>query len=180
MKRLNKKGFTLIELMIVVAILGILAAIAIPAFLRYIKRTKTSEAALNVRKMFDGAVVFFTSDQVDDNGDMTPARFPFTPAAGGAGLVGPNPPVADIGRDKTVASATSWDGWDGLDFAVTDPTNFAFQFNSAGLTEQAQFTAAAFGDLDDDSVYSTFLRFGSVYNQEVTGGAGLIQVDELE
>jgi len=55
----NKKGFTLIELMIVVAIIGILAAIAIPDFLKFQAKAKQSEAKTNLGAIFTAQVAYF-------------------------------------------------------------------------------------------------------------------------
>ena len=168
----NRKGFTLIELMIVVAILGILAAVAIPAFLKYIKRSKTSEATMNIRKLYDGSVTYFSSEHVDSDGNILEARFPATVA---------EKPDCCTGSTKT--EVDNWDDnatFEALQFSVADPFDYSYQYDSAGLENASVFTASAFGDLDEDGSYSTFVRFGSVMEMEVRGSSGLYIASELE
>ena len=59
MKKKNTKGFTLIELMIVVAIIGILAAIAIPNFLKFQAKSKQSEAKTNLKGIYTAETGYF-------------------------------------------------------------------------------------------------------------------------
>ncbi len=75
MKRLQR-GFTLIELMIVVAIIGILAAIAIPNFLRFQARARQSEAKSNLKAFYTAAKARFAETNKYSCGfcDWTPEK----------------------------------------------------------------------------------------------------------
>lgn len=67
-----KKGFTLIELMIVIAIIGILAAVAIPMYSDYTKKSRTSEVAVNLKEVVKMQVLWKEDPQ---QGGKSPAPF---------------------------------------------------------------------------------------------------------
>jgi type IV pilus assembly protein PilA len=58
-----KKGFTLIELMIVVAIIGLLAALAIPNFIKFQARSRQSEAKTNLKSIFTAEKSYYGDKQ---------------------------------------------------------------------------------------------------------------------
>lgn len=169
MKR--KSGFTLIELMIVVSIIGILAAIAIPAFLRYVKRAESSEAPMNLRKIYDGQIAYFDVDHVDQAGTRVPSQF-----------ISAGPEPTSVPLNVKVAGDWTAVGWIELKFASDAPIRYRYQSLSSGTGTQAMFTARAEGDLDGDGTTSLFERLASVNstNGEVYGGSGVFKASELE
>ena len=67
-RKLNKKGFTLIELMIVIAIIGILAAIAIPQFAAYRAKSYNSASQSDLRNVLTVLEAYYADFQVYPSG----------------------------------------------------------------------------------------------------------------
>ena len=162
----NAKGFTLIELMIVVAILAILAVVAVPAFIKYMRRAKTTEAIDEIDKIVKGASFYYTKPYIDATGQKQPCQFPAAQAetpvqatcCSSNSLGGPDGNQDD--RCDSDPQLWTTRTWSALTFQMNDEHYYTYQFESAGTLVAAQFTASAFGDLDCDGTESTFQRIG--------------------
>jgi type IV pilus assembly protein PilA len=71
MKNMNQKGFTLIELMIVIAIVGILAAVALPAYQDYTIRAKMAEALATIGEAKTSVSEYFIANGTLPSNDAT-------------------------------------------------------------------------------------------------------------
>jgi type IV pilus assembly protein PilA len=137
----RREGFTLIELMIVVAIIGILAAIAIPNFLRFQLRSKTGEAKANLAAIRTAEEGYFSEYGVYVTAAKTPNVAPTNQKQ-----LWPAAAVPPVGFDRM--------GWspEGEVFFVYQTAVGA----GTGAVGAGAFTAQAQGDLDADGTNSNF------------------------
>ncbi len=186
-KRQRSRGFTLIEIMITVAIIGILSAMAIPAFSKYVRRSRTTEALMNLRKLHDSSVAYFSTARIRRTGENIAQQFPGRGVANNPRIpVTPGPPFCAEGRSqggKWTPNEALWthQGWQALNFAMSDPHYFAYVYVSEGTLSEASYTARSIGDMNCDGNEGTFERVGrSDEALNVVGGGGVFTTNPLE
>lgn len=152
-ERADRQGFSLIELMITIAILGILAAIAIPAFTSYMARSKTSEATSNLDEMFKSASVYYTGDLAGKGVASSITGYCTVDDAG------PRPPTPK--SQKQQFDATGDASFTALNFKISDFVYYSYGLSSRTAAcghsaNESLYTFYANGDLNDDTEMSTF------------------------
>jgi prepilin-type N-terminal cleavage/methylation domain-containing protein len=160
----RSQGFTLIEMMIILMIVGLLAAISIPAYIKHVKQSKTVEAVDSLDRIKSGAEAYFENERFDDTGNRLPRTFPAhlqeTPA-GGPEL------CCNTKGSLCVTGVATWirRGWNALQFSISEPHSYTYEFVGGNADTRAYYNAYAYGDLDCDGIRSTFEIKGSVDSQ---------------
>ncbi|MBI2892088.1 MAG: hypothetical protein HYY06_00950 [Deltaproteobacteria bacterium] len=164
---MRASGLSRIETLIILTLVAILSAIAIPTIARTVRRSRTSEAAEKLAYMFRAASTYYESERVDQDaarvGECVPRTSKTLPAVPRS-----RPRQADFSQDPTFSQ---------IDFSSSDPVYFSYTFvgiDRCRFRGGPAFTARAEGNLDDDSTKSLFERAARATAQgEIEGTSGL-------
>jgi prepilin-type N-terminal cleavage/methylation domain-containing protein len=177
----QRPGFTLIELMIVICILGVIASIAITSLGGYLRRARTAEASENLNALYKSAAALYMSERASRGISSTVV----TNCVAEPTTLTPSAPSGD--KQKFTPAA----GFLQLNFRIADYVYFGYGISSVGQagsitclaspSSASIYTFFANGDLNDDDIMSTFeMAVTSDEANQLHHSRGLYIVNEPE
>ena len=171
--KLRQAGFTLVELMIVVAIIGVLAGIAVPSFRKYQNTSKRAEAYANLAGLVKTQKSFFA-----EHGQYV--GVPISEPGFGLSNTAPGPKKRSIAPLSSAFAAVGWtpdsEVFYDYDVASKGTANASASGNAgdnAAVCGDCEgsgcFTASAYGDLDGDGQYAVISYFQPDENGDTCG-----------
>jgi type IV pilus assembly protein PilA len=169
--RLTRRAFTLIELMIVVAIVGILAVLAVYGVSKYIAHTKTAEARNALGRLSQASVAVYEQEHM--SGQVLPQGQTATLSRALCQSASRSVPqsITQVRGQKYQSAVSDWNvdaaghsGFACLHFTIDLPQYYMYryQLTGSGGNPGDTFTGIANGDLDGDGIESTFSITGAI------------------
>lgn len=142
-KKMNNKGFSLVELIIVVAIMAVLIGVLAPAYLQYVEKSKKTSDCSAIGSVMDAIEIVAADPAISWSSGSTGAISVSIQPTGSATATtyGSGTVSTEIAKIVPVSDVAITSGWGAIGFTATKQTNGTVQFNSLTITNKENTNA---------------------------------------